>query len=374
MLNIIIQIILAIFLILIMGFIAYSIYDRDYINNLYIFNTNKRETKIFTGIYSYSTNKNISLETNDKNHSSYINLDPSINQNGGAEYSYNFWLYFNKSQNTNSTIAADADGNKYILLFYKGSKQLVPYKQNNFSCDTKNTDDTPKPYILVKNPLIKLSNDATHLIVEYNNINSPDTFNSSSVNIDCSYNRLAKSKDNKLGIKDIHDMYNKTYNMITVVMQENPTNEPELFTKRTNCKVYFNGTLISDRLMNNTDFLNNTEQSLSTVMKKNINNLHLNPVNVIRDNNDFINIIDDITESDNITKDAPLKMADLSYFNYALTTNEISALYNKKFNTDITSLISSSIVKKDNTIGGRINYDMYNIEDANNNNMPVKSI
>lgn len=373
MLNIFIQIILAIFLILIMGFIAYSIYDRDYINNLYIFNTNKRETKIFTGIYSYTANDNISLETNDKNNSSYINLDPSINQNGGAEYSYNFWLYFNKSQNNNTTIATDNNPNKYILLFYKGSKQLVPYQQYRFSCDTKNTDDTPKPYILVKNPLIKLSNDAKHLIVEYNNINSPDTFNSSSINIDCSYNRLGKSKDNKLGIKDINDMYNKTYNMITVVMQENPTNEPELFTKRTNCKIYFNGTLISDRLMNNTDYLNTTEQSLSTVMKKNINNLHLNPSDVIKNNDDFINKIHEIVESDNITKDQPLRMADLSYFNYALTTNEISALYNKKFNTNISSLTSSSIIKKDNTIGGRINYDMYSIDDSNNN-MPVKSI
>jgi len=275
--------------------------------------------------------------------------------------------------NNNTTIAADADGNKYILLFYKGSKQLVPYIQNTFSCDTRTENGTPKPYILVKNPLIKLSNDAKHLIVEYNNINSPDTFNSSSIKIDCSYNRLAKSKDNKLGIKDINDMYNKTYNMITVVMQENPTNEPELFTKRTNCKVYFNGTLISDRLMNNTDFLNNTEQSLSTVMKKNINNLHLNPIKVIDRNDDFINNINDVVESDNITRDAPLKMADLSYFNYALTTNEINALYNKKFNTNITSLTSSSILKKENTIGGRINYDMYNIEDTNNN-MPVKSI
>jgi len=367
MLNIIIQIILAIFLILIMAFIAYSIYDRDYIKNIYVFNTNKRETKIFTGIYSYSNNNNISIQTIDKNDPNYINLDPSINQNGGAEYSYNFWLYFNRSQNSSETITTDTNRNKYIILFYKGSKQTNPYKQHNFSCDTYEKN----PYILVKNPLIKISNDAKNIIVEYNNINSPDSYNSSSVPIDCSHDRLRKTNENKLGIKEIHEMYNKTYNMITVVMQENPSNEPELFTKRTNCKVYFNGTLISDRITNTNDYLYNTEQSLSTVMKKNISLLHINPTKVIENNNDYINQISEITESDGITKDSPLKMADLSYFNYALTTNEILGLYNKKFNTNITSLTAEQILNIDKTIGGRINYDMYNMED---NKLPVKSI
>jgi len=369
MLNIIIQIILAIFLILIMAFIAYSIYDRDYIKNIYLFNTNKKETKIFTGIYSYSNNPDISIETIDKNSPNYMNLDPSINQNGGAEYSYNFWLYFNKLNNSSKTIASDTNENKYILLFYKGSKQTNPYNQYNFSCDTTNQN----PYILVKNPLIKISNDAKNIIVEYNNINTPDTFNSSSVPIDCSYDTYRKSNENKLGIKQIHDMYNKTYNMITVVMQENPSNEPELFTKRTNCKVYFNGTLISDRITNTLDYLNNSEQALSTVMKKNISLLHINPTNVIKNNNQFISDIKDASESDGITKDAPLKMADLSYFNYALSTNEIIGLYNKKFNTHITSLTAEQILNVDKTIGGRINYDMYNMEDTTNN-LPVKSI
>ena len=102
-----------------------------------------------------------------------------------------------------------------------------------------------------------------------------------------------KNLNNKLGIKEINNkVYNKTWNMITIVMQENPSNEPELFTKRTNCKVYFNGTLISDRVTNTTDYLNTTEQSLSTVMKKNISNLHLNPLNVIKENDDFICLTD----------------------------------------------------------------------------------
>ena len=94
MLNIIIQVILGLFLILIMAFIAYSIYDREYINSLSVFNTNKRETKIFTGIYPY-TKDGIRVETFNRSDPYYFDLNPSVNQNGGAEYTYNFWLYFN---------------------------------------------------------------------------------------------------------------------------------------------------------------------------------------------------------------------------------------------------------------------------------------
>jgi thymidylate synthase len=34
-------------------------------------------------------------------------------------------------------------------------------------------------------------------------------------------------------------MYNKTWNMITIVLQESPSNEEKLFSNRTNCKIYF---------------------------------------------------------------------------------------------------------------------------------------
>ena len=162
MFNTIIQILLAIFVILILGFIAYSVYDRDYINSVRLYNTNKAETKIFTGVYPFCDNKAIRLETMNRDDPYFVDINPSVNQSGGAEYSYNFWLYFNikdnnrivNKNNTGTVIPSGREINEYIVLFYKGVKQLIPYKQNNYSCDTVSKDNVnmSTKYKLVKNP------------------------------------------------------------------------------------------------------------------------------------------------------------------------------------------------------------------------------
>ena len=393
MLNTIIQIILALFLILIMAFIAYSIYDNEYIKSINIFNTNKKETKIFTGVYSYDRT-GIRVETVNKLNPYYFDLNPSINQNGGAEYSYNFWIYFNiNDKNANSifttggSIDSRTSSDSYIVLFYRGVRQLIPYKQFNYACDTKDRDLNAKKYILVKNPLVKMNNNGKEIIIEYNNLNTPDTFNSTAVPMNCTINNPYDNNKNKLGIKNIDTkMYNKVYNMITIVMQESPSNEDVLFQNRTNCKVYFNGSLISDRSTYNNDIINDTNPvRTSTVMKKNIGNLYINPKSHFSGsgNANYLgstgkdaignNEISELTESDGITKDIPLKMADLSYFNYALSVDEILVLYNKGFKNELADIIikNNAAVNKDIVIGKKINFDMYS---SDNLNLPVESI
>ena len=393
MLNIIIQILLAIFLLLIMAFIAYSIYDNEYIRSINIFNTNKKETKIFTGIYPYDK-AGIRIETVNKLNPYYVDLNPSTNQNGGAEYSYNFWIYFNITQKTGEGIFSTSGttdinktaGNNYIVLFYRGVQQLIPYKQFNYACDTKNKSLEPMKYILVKNPLVKMSNNGKEIVIEYNNLNTPDTFNSTSTPMNCTVATEYDSSKNKLGIKDIDvKMYNKVYNMITIVMQESPSNEDVLFQNRTNCKVYFNGTLIADRSTYNNDIINDANPvRTSTVMKKNLGNLYINPKTHFKNSNraDYLGAVDpsggnndisEITESDGITKDIPLKMADLSYFNYALSIDEILVLYNRGFSKELADIITknNAVVNKDIVIGKKINMDMYN---SQNTGLPVEPI
>ena len=384
MLNIIIQIILGLFIILIMALIAYSIYDREYLRSINVFNTNKKETRIFKGVYPYDQSL-IKVESFNKADPYYFDLNPSVNQNGGAEYSYNFWLYFNikndetgqgKIYNNPTDIYNNED--RYILLFYKGVKQLIPYKQHNYSCDTLSPNEKPKKYILVKNPLVKLNNNGKELIIEYNNINTPDTFNSSSSPLNCNIlNSVYGNNVNKLGIKNIDtNMFNKNYNMITIVMQESPTNEDVLFQNRTNCKVYFNGSLISDRSTYNNDITNENNTDIkATVMKKNLGNLYINPSTNLKEIEDqyVATSISEIIDTDEITKDVPLKMADLSYFNYALSVDEIYNLYNRGFNNELADIIlkNNSKVNKDILIGKKINLDIYN---SDNYNLPVESI
>jgi len=392
MLNLLLQIILGIFVILIMGFIAYSIFDREYLSSIRLYYSNKKETKIFTGIYPF-TSDTARIETINKNDPYYLNINPSVNQNGGAEYSYNFWLYFNISKTGENIIQKEQDTtsinrDKFIVLFYKGVKQLIPYKQNRLSCDSEMGDsEIVKPYILVKNPLVKLNNNGKEIVIEYNNINHPDSFNSSAVKLTCSEikSSMYGTNVNKLGIKNINtDMYNKTWNMITIVIQESPSNEEKLFTNRTNCKVYFNSTLIADRSTYNNDILNiNNENGISTAMKNNIGNLYINPKinfenaykNLPNDNNDknLIQKIESQTEDDGIRKDSPVKMADMSYFNYCLNDNEIMELYKKGFSKEASELATrmNGLDKMKFVQGSKITYNLMANTDSS---LPVEPI
>jgi len=342
MLELIIQIILAIFLVLIMGFIAYSIFDKEYLSSIRLTSTNKKSTMIIDGIYSFTEQK-VKIETVNKYHPHYIEIIPSVNQNGGAEYTYNFWLYFN-TQSNNNIIDDAASSDKYILLFYKGLNTLISYPQYKYATDTLQ-NDTLKKYIMIKNPLIKISNNYKnlHLLVEYNNINYPDTYISTNEKI--KENNTNENIKNKIGIKEIDSKkYNKTWNMITVIIQENSQNEDELFKNKTNCKIYFNGTLITDRTTYNNELhISNSTNTKSSVMKNNIGNLYLNYAHNNKDYTDtnFHNgAISSFTESDGITKDSPLKIANLSYYNYALPDNEIIALYSKGFTKKISDIIT----------------------------------
>jgi hypothetical protein len=375
MLNTIIQIILSIFLIAIMAFISYSVYNREFISSIVKSNTNKKITKIFTGILDYSIVTDIDIETYDKNDFSYLDINPSINQNGGSEYSYNFWLFFSPN-GTNiitspsinpgvniKSMANDARQNietsanvdkQYIVLFYKGESQPLIYNTNN-NYDCNNTDTLYDYPILVKNPLIKIKNDASEIIVEYNNINHPETYNSAgNTTIDCTTDGGYEIRNhNKFGIKDIDvNNYKDKFNMVTVVFQEQSKKDNIFNGNKLNCKVYFNGQLKADKLSNTNSIEEDEIKNFkSRVMKSNLSKLHINPIKIN-------NTITKHKLSDNITDISPLQMADLTYYNYALTNTEIKNLYENGFNKYDASFkkrISNSYTKGFNNKDYKIN-------------------
>ena len=113
MLYVLVQIIFAIILIVLMGVLAYGIYNKnaqemllDMINPSSI----KKSTKIIDGVYEYIGDNSTKFNTTDKTKGTYVDLSPSINQKGGAVYTYNFWLYF-------PTIADGVDEKKTLVLF-----------------------------------------------------------------------------------------------------------------------------------------------------------------------------------------------------------------------------------------------------------------
>jgi hypothetical protein len=355
MINTFIQILLSIFLIAIMAFISYTVYNKEYINSIDLSSSNRKITKIFAGILDYSKESNLEFETFNKTDYTYIDINPSINQNGGAEYSYNFWLYFDVDSSSNlivpettptNYIPLDGGSNnekglvndytdklkyKYIILFYKGENKRLPLNKINkyhYSCNHKTFDYDDQ--IIIKNPLIKIRNDGKQIIVDYNNINSPESYNSDFENLLCSdTDFLEKRNNNKIGIKNISvDNYKRKFNMITVVFKEHSETEQLFYKKNASCKIYLNKKLITDRLATIENIENDQLAKFnSRVMKSNFSKLHINPID-----NSGIKSIPNHTLGDTITETPAIQVADLTYFNYALTQKEIDRLYDIGFN------------------------------------------
>ncbi len=140
--------------------------------------------------------------------------------------------------------------------------------------------------------------------------------------------------------------------MITVVFQENPKINNIFNNNKSNCKVYFNGDLISDKL-SNTNSIEEAEITnfKSRAMRSNLSKLHINPEKINGP-------ISKVQLEDGITNMSPLQMADLTYYNYALTKSEIRSLYNNgfnKYNATIKRKISKNYEKG-------YNNDSYKVE------------
>lgn len=323
------QIITAIFLLLIFVIIGYAIYDKAYLKTIINSNSPKSEINIIDGIYDYQSLGEVSFNTSNKYSTNYLPLNPSINQSGGAEYSYNFWLY--KSNLTN-VLTSD-----YKVLFFRGSKQSIYYnKAYNGNCLI--TNNINNPYVLIKNPLVRLSKDGKKLIVEYNTITNPDSLNSDG-NVNCNSIDPNATDDNMLGIYDFDTTYDNKFSMITIVLKETSSDSDIMNQNNTSCKLYVNGTLILDR-NTNSPYSGTGLSSGSTVMKHNKGSLWVAPVGIVGG-------ISGTTPNDTIVRNngnstSPLAIADLNYYNYALTQSEITKLFNKKYNNYVWNPSSRS--------------------------------
>ena len=374
MINTIIQIILSLFLISIMAFIGYSIYNNEFMKNIVLTSSNKKITKVFSGILDYSKESDIDIETYDKNDFSYLDINASINQNGGAEYSYNFWLFFTFNGTNSKNTIIESESNiynklntnyqqpnsivdleyKYIILFYKGEKESLLISNNNgYDCNTN--EMIADPVILVKNPLIKIRNDAKEIVVEFNNINYPETYNATN-NKKLSCNNpddLINRNTNKFGIKDIDvNNYKDKFNMVTVVFQEQPKTDNLFNSNKSNCKVYFNGELKADKLSNTNSLVNDEINNFtSRVMKSNLSKLHINPSTNQK--------ISTVKLQDTITQVPALQVADLTYYNYALNNADIKSLYKNGFNKYDATFKKIKVYQKEFNKGS--NSDTYSL-------------
>jgi hypothetical protein len=304
----IIQIIFAAALVLLLLFVAYMIYNYEAVINVRNAYVLKREVPLFDGYIDFINSTNWSYNTYDKTSSSFKDLTPSINQNGGAEYTYNFWMYLDKTK-LKSVSSTD------IILLMRGNKIQSPYN-NETNCALYRKGK----YILVKNPLIRMQADGSAIVVEYNTLTNPDSYRENGKNaIDCSGSWMDQNRG-MLGIYNMNDYtYDKKWFMFTIVLKEINPDTDILYKNKTSCKMYINGVNVQDRVVESP--YNGSYGSAA--MRHNRGPLYINPGDIFGTN-----------ESENPVKntlETTIMMANLTYFNYALSETEVMQLFNKKF-------------------------------------------
>jgi hypothetical protein len=309
MIYVLIQIIIAIILIVLMGVLAYGIYNknaREILLDIMTPTTIRKKTKILDGVYEYKVGNKVTFNTRDKSKGTYIDLSPSINQKGGSVYTYNFWLYFPES-------VSNVNG-KTLVLFNKGSDQLVKYS-STYRCNT----NEEKGWFLVKNPLVRLDTNASNkidaIIVEFNSIEHPDVFHAGANTGDkiCTGNMVDKD-NNLIGIKDLANRKDleKQWNMITIIVSEtSPDDDVFVSSNQAVVKLYLNGYAYLDK--------DGELAERSTAMKVNNSDLHIGT--------EYTNNNNNALPTNGTPDSTDVGISDLTYFNYALEDKEIVSLF-----------------------------------------------
>ena len=311
MIYVLIQIIIAIILIVLMGVLAYGIYNknaREILLDIMTPTTIRKKTKILDGVYEYKIGHNVTFNTRDKSKGTYVDLSPSINQKGGSVYTYNFWLYFPESVST-------FGDTQTLVLFNKGSDQLVKYS-STYRCDT----NEEKGWFLVKNPLVRLDTNANNkidaIIVEFNSIERPDVFHAGANTGDknCTGNMVIKD-NNLIGIKELasRNDLRKQWNMITIIVSEtSPDDDVFVSSNQAVVKLYLNGYAYLDK--------DGELAEKSTAMKVNNSDLHIGTKHSTEGDNSVL-------PTGTAVASTEVGISDLTYFNYALEDKEIVSLF-----------------------------------------------
>jgi hypothetical protein len=298
-----IQIIIALIIVILMGYISYNIYTIEFEKLLKGSNTLKKETSVFSGIVDFYSNTDLKSNTFDIEDDNYLDIAPSINQQGGAEYSYNFWLYIDRSK---------LSGTKDHVLLLKGNKEFLINTNKTLNCSSIYNQT-----IMIKNPLVRLSPLGDGIAVEYNNIVTIDSYQDVNKikSCDSADKNIWKNRNgNLLGVYDLD--LDKKWFMITIVMKEVSAPDNILFNNKASSKMYVNGILISDK---NVETKYN-DKIYSATFKNNNAPLYVNPA---FDSNGIYSVKPAGAET--------IKMADLKYYNYAITDDEVNKIYNNGF-------------------------------------------
>lgn len=351
------QVIAAIAVVIILFVIAFSVYNMELVNAVRNSNKTRKAIPIFRGMKDLNSVKDETYNTLDPNASTYIDLGPSVGQEGGGEYAYNFWLYVDATKSGVGKPAATADkqfftdggyenvatklssgatagvydNNDHIILFLRGSKKPYKYKGQCFDANATLSDMDGKKYktdIMIKSPLVKLERGLDVLTIEFNTMETPDAVKEKSNNsCDDASTDWEAMNAYKVSLKNFNTKYDKQWVMVTVTLQDTYPSDPLPIRNKIRCTIYVNSVVELDKYI---DGQLDANRMIGSTLKQNSGNLYINPQ--ISASNIFVK---GDTTNTALTL-APTKLppnplgviiSDLTYFNYTPDEVEVKNLF-----------------------------------------------
>ena len=345
------QIVTAIVLVLLLCAFGFLIYNMELVNNAIEAGKVKKQVPVFSGIRDLRTGS--SYNTTTKADPTFKDISPSINQPSGAEMTYNFWLYKdgtifpepvigNGMQYTDAGLSPDD-----FILFVHGDKKATDY--SNVCGVTKND-------IKIKCPLVKLERGGDVLTVEFNTVAAKDAVKEQARNTCREFSTdWLFMNSHKIAIRGLRNPENsKKWNMISIIIQDTSPNDPLPIRNKIRCRIYVNSVLQLDRYVDSGIGL----ASGQSLLRRNNSYFHIAPQVTITPyvydspgNSSSKRATTTTTRV--INTDNALMMADLTYFNHALSSDDIKAIYAKGFTKDMAAKIEVNVVTssvKDATI------------------------
>jgi hypothetical protein len=367
-----IQVFLAIVIVIILFVAALMVYNKETVAAIRETGKTKKVVPVFSGIVDFYEKSNFSYNTLDPNASNYLNMGNSVNQISGGEYSYNFWLYIDNSDTSNKLFTSSSNNTQQIfadtgstgvtssttpsglpfVLFLRGSNKVVEYKSQCSSkrgkTDTETNANLYKTDVLVKSPLIKIENGGDALTVEFNTLDSPDGVKQGSRNtcneIDTDWSFINQYR---IGLEKLSSAdFSQQWFMVTIVLQDTLPSDPYPLRNKIRARIYINGALKLDKYV-----IGQLGNDAVSPLKMNQGNLFINP-KLTKLASDGITNIDVTQTKDNNTngfnRAHKLMMADLTYYNYSLSADEVTSLFANQFNKNpaTTANISDNVTKK----------------------------
>ena len=333
---------------LVIGFllIGFAIYNYEMLASIRASRSVQITTPIFEGVVDFNTAYNAVYNTLNENNpldTTYRNLGNATNQPGGAEFSYNFWLYVDPTGGGTSvkpglfTLEPTKVNNVYSTDFGLDVDQFILFFRGAGAPSTDQTRITPVTYnslcgktksdIMIKCPLVKLENKGDVLTVEFNTIQSPNVVVQNARNTcDDTSTDWNYMNSYKIGIKNIKATYPAQWFMVTVVIMDTYPTDPIPIRNKVRCQIYINGAIQLDQYVDG--MINPPNNSGDSILLQNQGNLYVGPR--ITFTNPQINSLSKNTVS-TVPSTKSLCMANLTYMNYVPKAEQIATLYGSGF-------------------------------------------